>query len=93
MYGYYLVNHCPNPYPSGRQFGIDIDKVKQFMGHVKVATTKKYARQDAVMLESTLCAINLAKLYGGIRTVRQAQIAHLEHEIQRLKSEIAAEAP
>ncbi|OQR29682.1 integrase [Pseudomonas sp. Bc-h] len=92
MYGYYLVNHCPNPYSGGRQFGIAIDKVKQFMGHVKVATTKKYARQDAVMLESTLCAINLAKLHGGVKTVRQAQIAHLEHEIKRLKSEITAEA-
>ncbi|RMR38209.1 Phage integrase [Pseudomonas syringae pv. coriandricola] len=92
MYGYYLVNHCPNPYPDGRQFGVDITRVKQFMGHVKISTTKKYARQDAVMLESTLCAINLAKLCGGIKTVRQAQIAHLEHEIKRLKSEIAAEA-
>ncbi|WP_241496280.1 tyrosine-type recombinase/integrase [Pseudomonas syringae] len=92
MYGYYLVNHCPNPYSDGRQFGIDITRVKQFMGHVKISTTKKYARQDAVMLESTLAAINLAKLYGGIKTVRHAQIAHLEHEISRLKSEIAAEA-
>lgn len=92
MYGYYLVNHCPNPYPGGRQFGIDIDRVKEFMGHVKVSTTKKYARQDAVMLESTLSAINLAKLYGSIKTVRQAQIAHLEHEVKRLKAEIDAEA-
>lgn len=92
MYGYYLVNHCPNPYPGGQQFGIDITRVKQFMGHVKISTTKKYARQDAVMLESMLSAINLAKLYGGIKTVRHAQIAHLEHEIKRLKSEIAQEA-
>lgn len=92
MYGYYLVNHCPNPYSDGRQFGIDITRVKAFMGHVKISTTKRYARQDALMLESTLCAINLAKLHGGVKTVRQAQIAHLEHEIQRLKSEIAAEA-
>ncbi|RBL67558.1 site-specific integrase, partial [Pseudomonas sp. MWU13-2625] len=91
MYGYYLVNHCPNPYCDGRQFGIDITKVKVFMGHVKISTTKKYARQDAIMLESTLSAINLAKLHGGIKTVRQAQIAHLEHEIKRLKSEIAME--
>lgn len=91
MYGYYLVNHCPNPYSDGRQFGIDITKVKVFMGHVKISTTKKYARQDAIMLESTLSAINLAKLHGGIKTVRQAQIAHLEHEIKRLKSEIAME--
>lgn len=91
MYGYYLVNHCPNPYSNGRQFGIDITRVKEFMGHVKISTTKKYARQDATMLEAMLSAINLAKLHGGIKTVRQAQIAHLEHEIKRLKFEIAAD--
>ncbi|MBH3442373.1 site-specific integrase [Pseudomonas moraviensis] len=89
MYGYYLVNHCVNPNPnSSRRYGLDLHQVQRYMGHSQISTTKRYARQDAQMLHATLAAINLAKLGGGPRTVREARIAYLKHELSILENQI-----
>jgi integrase/recombinase XerD len=88
MYGYYLVNHCVNPNPnSNRRYGLDLHRVQQYMGHSVISTTKRYARQDAQMLHATLAAINLAKLGGGPRTVREARIAYLKDELSILENQ------
>ena len=88
MYGYYLVNHCVNPNPnSNRRYGLDLHRVQQYMGHSVISTTKRYARQDAQMLHATLAAINLAKLGGGPRSVREARIAYLKDELSLLENQ------
>lgn len=86
MYGYYLANHCPNPNPNNRRaFGLDLHLVKQYMGHRDIATTKKYAREDAQMLHAAMAASNLIRMGGGPQTVRQTQIIFLKQELQRLE--------
>lgn len=86
MYGYYLVNHCVNPNPNGsRRYGMDLHQVQKYMGHSDIKATKRYARQDAQMLQATLAAINLARLGGGPRTVREARIAYLTDELSILE--------
>lgn len=88
MYGYYLVNHCVNPNPnSTRRYGLDLHLVQKYMGHSEISNTKRYARQDAQMLHATLAAINLAKLGGGPRTVREARIAYLKDELSLLENQ------
>jgi integrase/recombinase XerD len=92
MYGYYLVNHCPNPNPhSNRKYGLELDRVKQFMGHSRVKTTKRYARQDAHLLYASMAAANFARLSGGPKTVLQARIAYHQQEIKQLQ-QLALEA-
>lgn len=89
MYGYYLVNHCVNPNPNGsRRYGLDLHRVQKYMGHSDISATKRYARQDAQMLHATLAAINLARLGGGPRTVREARIAYLTDELSILENQI-----
>jgi integrase/recombinase XerD len=86
MYGYYLLNHCPNPKPhSNRRYGLDIETVQKFMGHQSVKSTQRYARQDAHLLQATLAAANLARLTGGPKTVAEARIAFHQQEIKHLK--------
>ncbi len=89
MYGYYLVNHCVNPNPNGnRRYGMDLHLVQKYLGHTQISTTKRYARQDVQMLNATLAAINLAKLGGGPRTVREARIAYLKDELSILENQV-----
>lgn len=86
MYGYYLVNHCPNPNPrSAQKFGLALDTVQKLMGHKLSKTTKRYARQDAHLLQATLAAANLARLSGGPKTVLEARIAFHQQEIKSLQ--------
>ncbi len=89
MYGYYLVNHCVNPNPNGgRRYGLELYLVQKYMGHSEISSTKRYARQDAQMLHATLAAINLARLGGGPRTVREARIAYLTSELSILENQV-----
>jgi len=91
MFGYYLVNHCVNPNPNGsRRYGLDLYVVQKYMGHSHISATKRYARQDAQMLLATLAAINLARLGGGPRTVREAQIAYMKEELLILENQAMA---
>lgn len=86
MYGYYLVNHCPNPNENSRRsFGLDLHMVKQYMGHRDINTTRKYAREDVQMLHATVAASNLIRMGGGPQTIRQTQIAFLKQELVRLE--------
>ncbi|MEN5033917.1 site-specific integrase [Pseudomonas sp. TWI929] len=86
MYGYYLVNHCPNPLPgSNRKYGLPLETVQKLMGHARLKTTRRYARQDAHLLQATLAAANMARLTGGPKTVIEARIAFHVEEITRLK--------
>ncbi|MGS0738102.1 tyrosine-type recombinase/integrase [Pseudomonas sp. GG8] len=92
MYGYYLLNHCPNPNPhSTRKFGLDLETVQKLMGHKLSKTTKRYARQDAHLLQATLAAANLARISGGPKTVIEARIAFHQQEIKQLQ-QLALEA-
>ncbi|HEX8595692.1 MAG TPA: site-specific integrase [Pseudomonas sp.] len=92
MYGYYLVNHCPNPNPhANRKYGLDLETVQKLMGHKLSSTTKRYARQDAHLLQATLAAANFARLSGGAKSVLEARIAFHEHEIKQLQ-QLALEA-
>ncbi|WP_257604486.1 site-specific integrase [Pseudomonas sp. UMAB-08] len=92
MYGYYLTNHCPNPNPhSNRRYGLDLDTVQKLMGHKLSKTTKRYARQDAHLLQATLAAANLARLTGGPKSVLEARIAFHQQEIKQLQ-QLALEA-
>ncbi|MDH0640973.1 site-specific integrase, partial [Pseudomonas sp. GD03860] len=92
MYGYYLVNHCPNPNPhSHRKFGLELSMVQQFMGHALIKTTKRYARQDAHLLQAAMAAANFARLSEGPKTVLEARIAYHQQEIKQLQ-QLALEA-
>lgn len=55
------------------------------MGHARLKTTRRYARQDAHLLQATLAAANMARLTGGPKTVIEARIAFHNEEITRLK--------
>lgn len=86
MYGYYLVNHCPDPNPhSYRKYGLELSMVQQLMGHVLLKTTKRYARQDAHLLYASMAAANLARITGGPKTVLEARIAYHQQEIKKLQ--------
>lgn len=86
MYGYYLVNHCPNPNPhSNRRYGFELSMVQQLMGHALIKTTRRYARQDAHLLQAALSAANLARLSGGPKTMLEARIAYHQQEIKQLQ--------
>lgn len=86
MYGYYLANHCPNPNANSRRaFGLDLQLVKQYMGHIDINSTRKYAREDVQMLHATVAASNLIRMSGGPQNVRQTQIAFLKQELLRLE--------
>lgn len=86
MYGYYLVNYCPNPNPhSPRKYGLELSMVQQLMGHALLKTTKRYARQDSHLLQASLATANLARLTGEAKTVLDARIAYHEEEIKQLK--------
>lgn len=92
MYGYYLLNHCPNPNPhSNRRYGLDLETVQKLMGHKSIKTTKRYARQDAHLLQATLAAANLARISGGPKSVLEARIAFHQQEIRQLQ-QLALEA-
>lgn len=93
MYGYYLVNHCVNPNPrSNRRFGLDLHLVQKYMGHASPDSTRRYARQDARMLQATISAVNFSRMSGGPTTVREARIAFLKSEIALLEHQAAKEA-
>lgn len=93
MYGYYLVNHCVNPNPrSNRRYGLDLHLVQKYMGHASPDSTKRYARQDAQMLQATISAVNFSRLSGGPTTVREARIAFLKSEIALLENQATTEA-
>lgn len=86
MYGYYLVNHCPNPNPhNSRKHGLEISLVQKLMGHSQLKTTKRYARQDAHLLEATIASANLTRLSGGVKTILDSRIAYHEQEIKQLR--------
>lgn len=86
MYGYYLVNHCPNPNPhSQRKYGLELSLVQQLMGHALIKTTKRYARQDAHLLQAAIAASNFARLSGGAKTVLEARIEYHQQEIKQLQ--------
>ncbi|WP_342651249.1 site-specific integrase [Pseudomonas sp. REB1044] len=92
MYGYYLVNHCPNPNPhSNRRYGFELSLVQQLMGHALIKTTRRYARQDAHLLQAALSAANFARLSGGPKTMLEARIAYHQQEIKQLQ-QLALEA-
>jgi integrase/recombinase XerD len=92
MYGYYLLNHCPNPNPhSDRAYGLDLETVRKLMGHRVIKTTKRYARQDAHLLQATLAAANLARMTGGPKSVLETRIAFHQREIKLLE-QLALEA-
>lgn len=92
MYGYYLVNHCVNPNPrSNRRYGLDLHLVQKYMGHKSPDSTKRYARQDALMLQVTISAVNFSRLNGGPETVREARIAYLKNEISILENQALLE--
>lgn len=93
MYGYYLANHCVNPNPrSNRRFGLDLHLVQKYMGHASPDSTRRYARQDAHMLQATISAVNFSRISGGPQTVREARIAFLKSEIALLENQAALEA-
>lgn len=81
MYGYYLVNHCPNPNPhSHRKYGLELSLVQQLMGHALIKTTKRYARQDVHLLQAALAAANFARMSGGPKTILEARIEYHKQE-------------
>lgn len=83
MYGYYLVNFCPNP-SNPQRFGLDIRLVQKFMGHKSLKSTMRYARKDARMLEATLSALNALRMGVSQFSVSKVRLEH----INRLKSEL-----
>ncbi|WP_455886276.1 site-specific integrase [Pseudomonas rustica] len=83
MYGYYLVNFCPNP-SNPRRFGLDIRLVQKFMGHKSLKSTMRYARKDARMLEATLSALNALRMGVSQFSVSKVRLEH----INRLRSEL-----
>ena len=85
MYGYYLLNHCPNPM-NIRQFGMDLKTVQHLMGHASIQSTERYARRDAKMLEATFSAINMLRMSASNFSVQHVQIKHLENEVEALKA-------
>lgn len=85
MYGYYLLNHCPNPM-NIRQFGMDLKTVQHLMGHASIQSTERYARRDAKMLEATFSAINMLRMSASNFSVLNVQIKHLENEVEALKA-------
>lgn len=92
MYGYYLVNHCPNPNPhSHRKYGLELSWVQQLMGHALIKTTKRYARQDVHLLQAALAAANFARMSGGPKTILEARIEYHKQEIKQLQ-QLALEA-
>ncbi|MNN60038.1 hypothetical protein D3C81_1751930 [compost metagenome] len=92
MYGYYLVNHCPNPNPHGhRKYGLELSLVQQLMGHALIKTTKRYARKDAHLLQAEMAASNFARISGGPKTVLEARIEYHQQEIKQLQ-QLALEA-
>lgn len=92
MYGYYLVNHCPNPNPhSHRKYGLELSLVQQLMGHALIKTTKRYARQDVHLLQAAMAASNFARMSGGPKTILEARIEYHKQEIRQLQ-QLALEA-
>lgn len=84
MYAYYLVNHCPNP-RDPKRFGLDLKMVQQFMGHKSIASTERYARKDARMLEATFAALNMLRMSASNFSVAKVQLQHLECEVEQIK--------
>lgn len=76
MYGYYLVNFCPNP-ADPKRFGLPIKVVQKFMGHREVKSTMRYARKDARMLEATLSALNSLRMKMAGFSVSDVRFKHL----------------
>ncbi|MCI1037996.1 site-specific integrase [Pseudomonas putida] len=77
---------------SNRRFGLDLHLVQKYMGHASPDSTRRYARQDAHMLQATISAVNFSRISGGPQTVRQARIAFLKSEIALLENHAALEA-
>lgn len=87
MYAYYLVNHCPNPINPGR-YGLELKQVQELLGHRSINVTRRYARQDANMLEATFAAINMLRMRDPFFSVTNVRIRHLEIELERLKKSL-----
>lgn len=84
MYGYYLVNFCPNP-SDPKRFGLPIRTVQKFMGHRELKSTMKYARKDARMLEATLSALNSLRMGAAGFSVSDVRFKH----VMQLKNDIS----
>ncbi|WP_349987557.1 site-specific integrase [Pseudomonas alloputida] len=83
MYGYYLANHCPNPFrPS--TFGFELSFIRDAMGHASTRTTAKYAKKDGAMLEAAMSAMNLLRIRDSEFSVLNVQIRHLQQQIDYL---------
>lgn len=91
MYGYYLVNFCPNP-SSPNKFGLDLKVVQKFMGHKTIDATQRYARKDAKLMEFTLSAINMLRLRDDSFSVTNSQIKYLENQLNNMKKSIGLES-
>lgn len=83
MYGYYLANHCPNPFrPS--TFGFELSFIRDVMGHASTRTTAKYAKKDGAILEAAMSAMNLLRIRDSEFSVLNVQILHLQQQIDYL---------
>ena len=88
MYGYYLANFCPSPYPRPDQpFGLPIEQVQKYMGHSSAATTARYGRKDMFLMESMLATINMLRLENPAFSVADQRIKYLESQLKQLKLE------
>ena len=87
MYGYYLMNYCPNPNPrSDKPFGLEESIVQSYMGHKDPKSTKRYARLDYKMLEVTMATANMLRMENPFFSVNNVQITHLEQQLEKLKN-------
>ncbi len=88
MYGYYLANFCPNPYPRPDQpFGLPLEYVQKFMGHTNLSMTARYGRKDMFLMESLLATANMLRLENPAFSVVDQRIKYLENQLNQMKLE------
>jgi len=86
FYGVFMLNYLP--VPGG--YGLQLDEVRQLMGHTHIETTSQYAKKDKTILQSKLLFADRAVVSAGDDLVSlPALIAErLEFEAKKIRGKL-----
>ena len=85
MYGYYTHNIAPLP---DGNFGLPLKQVQLLLGHANIKSTQRYARQDLMMLEATISALNIAQSNDQYFSVDKTRLAFLKGKVAEIEARI-----
>lgn len=86
MYAYYVHNLAPT---GDGTFGLPLKQVQLLLGHANIKSTQRYAREDFMMLEVTLGALNMAQMTSEFFSVDKVRLEFLKSKVAEIEARMA----